>query len=65
MTARGLWGEMASGAAIAVDLQTEALKTAGVKSDHNYSARVPGKLDSGPGLESCLKALRKGDMLIV
>ncbi len=48
-----------------LDLQTDALKKAGVKSNHIYSDKASGKLDDRLGLESCLKALRKGDVLVV
>ena len=49
----------------ALDLQIDALKKAGVKANHIYQDRASGKLDDRPGLVACLKALRKGDLLIV
>jgi DNA invertase Pin-like site-specific DNA recombinase len=49
----------------ALDLQIDALKKAGVKANHIYQDRASGKLDDRPGLVGCLKALRKGDLLIV
>jgi DNA invertase Pin-like site-specific DNA recombinase len=47
------------------DLQRDALLKAGVKQRHFYEDRASGKRDTRPGLEACLKALRKGDTLIV
>ena len=49
----------------ALDLQIDALKKAGVKANHIYQDRASGKLDDRPGLVACMKALRKGDLLIV
>ena len=46
-------------------LQTDALKQAGIKKRNIYTDKASGRLDDRPGLESCLKALRKGDVLIV
>ena len=48
-----------------LDLQIDALKKAGVKANHLYQDRASGKLDDRPGLVACLKALRKGDLLIL
>ncbi len=48
-----------------LDLQTDALTKAGVKTKNIYSDRASGKRDDRPGLEGCLKALRRGDLLVV
>jgi DNA invertase Pin-like site-specific DNA recombinase len=48
-----------------LDLQRDALTTAGVADRNLYSDAASGKLDNRPGLESCLKALRPGDALVV
>jgi len=48
-----------------LDLQTDALSEAGVISKNLYQDQASGKKDDRPGLESCLKALREGDTLIV
>ena len=47
------------------DLQHDALLGAGVSQDRIYEDRASGGLDSRPGLDSALKALREGDTLIV
>jgi len=47
------------------DLQTDALVAAGVISENLYQDQASGKKDDRPGLESCLKALREGDTLVV
>ena len=47
------------------DLQRDALEAAGVGSEAIYEDRASGKRDGRPGLESCLKALRSGDTLVV
>lgn len=48
-----------------VDLQTDALIEAGVNQKDIYQDQASGKKDDRPGLESCLKALRAGDTLVV
>lgn len=47
------------------DLQKDALLEAGVEEKNIYEDRASGKKDERPGLMACLKALRKGDTLIV
>ena len=48
-----------------LDLQIDALLEAGVNKEQIYTDKISGVKDNRPGLESCLKALRKGDTLIV
>ncbi len=48
-----------------LDLQRDALIAAGVANHQIYSDQVSGKKDERPGLESCLKALRDGDVLVI
>jgi DNA invertase Pin-like site-specific DNA recombinase len=48
-----------------VDLQRDALVAAGVAVEQLYADRASGKRDDRPGMESCLKALRQGDTLVV
>lgn len=48
-----------------LDLQQDALDAAGVPTRNIYSDTASGKRDDRPGLESCLKALRSGDTLII
>jgi DNA invertase Pin-like site-specific DNA recombinase len=48
-----------------VDLQLDELVAAGVSKKQIYVDHASGKTDERPGLESCLKALRKGDTLLV
>ena len=48
-----------------LDLQKDALITAGVKEKDIYQDEASGKRDQRPGLQSCLKALREGDTLVV
>jgi DNA invertase Pin-like site-specific DNA recombinase len=48
-----------------LDLQRDALIAAGVDPEHIYEDHASGKKDDRPGLEACLKALRKGDVLMV
>lgn len=47
-----------------LDLQIDALIGAGVEESKIYTDRASGTKDDRPGLESCLKALRKSDTLI-
>lgn len=47
------------------DLQRDALLSAGVEADHLYEDQASGKKDDRPQLAACLKALRKGDTLLV
>ena len=48
-----------------LDLQRDALIEAGVAADGIYEDQASGKRDTRPGLDACLKALRKGDVLVV
>ena len=58
---------MASGveAGDAVDLQRDALRAAGVDAVNLYHDFASGLRDDRPGLDSCLRALREGDVLVV
>jgi DNA invertase Pin-like site-specific DNA recombinase len=47
------------------DLQRDALVVSGVSADQIYEDKASGKLDARPGLDAALKALRKGDTLVV
>ncbi|MEJ1411802.1 MAG: recombinase family protein [Candidatus Sedimenticola sp. (ex Thyasira tokunagai)] len=47
------------------DLQHDALIAAGVLKENIYSDSVSGRKEKRPGLDSCLKALREGDTLLV
>ena len=47
------------------DLQEDALIAAGVEKSDIYSDKVSGRKTSRPGLDECLRTLRKGDTLIV
>lgn len=48
-----------------LDLQRDALVEAGVEPEAIYDDHASGKLDDRPGLAACLKALRRGDVLVV
>src|SRR6266566_4977767 len=48
-----------------LDLQRDALLAAEVARDRCYEDVASGRYDARPGLESCLKALRPGDTLVV
>jgi DNA invertase Pin-like site-specific DNA recombinase len=48
-----------------VDLQRDALIAAGVNTKNMYDDQASGKKDDRPGLNACIKALRKDDILIV
>ncbi len=45
--------------------QKDALLAAGVEPGHLYEDRASGKRDDRPGLTACLRALRRGDVLVV
>lgn len=47
------------------DLQRDALLAYGVQEEHIYQDFASGKREDRPGLQNCLKALRKDDTLIV
>ena len=48
-----------------LDLQRDALLTAGVAPNAIYEDMASGKKDDRPGLASALKALRSGDVLVI
>ena len=48
-----------------LDLQKDALLSAGVNLSMIYEDFASGKRDDRPGLDSCLKSLRPGDTLVV
>jgi DNA invertase Pin-like site-specific DNA recombinase len=48
-----------------LDLQIDALRQEGVSSDNIYEDESSGKNAIRPGLESCLRALRENDTLVV
>lgn len=48
-----------------LDLQIDALIEAGVNKENIYTDKISGVKDDRPGLDSCLKALRKEDTLVV
>ena len=49
-----------------LDLQRDALRAAGIDDPANlYHDLASGVRDDRPGLDSCLRALRKGDVLVV
>ena len=48
-----------------LNLQTDALISAGISPNNIYHDKVSGQKEQRPGLENCLKALREGDTLIV
>lgn len=47
------------------DLQRDALLAANVKPTRIYEDLASGRIDARPGLDAALKALRKGDTLVV
>ncbi|TNB69725.1 recombinase family protein [Arthrobacter sp. BB-1] len=47
------------------DLQRDALLAAGIDPDSLYEDRASGKKDDRPQLAACLKAMRRGDTLVV
>ena len=48
-----------------LDLQRDALQAAGVDAAHVYHDVASGVRDDRPGLDSCVRALRTGDVLVV
>ena len=48
-----------------LDLQRDALQAAGVEAGHVYHDFASGVRDDRLGLDSCLRALRTGDVLVV
>ena len=49
-----------------LDLQRDALRAEGIDDAANlYQDFASGVRDDRPGLDSCLRALRKGDVLVV
>ena len=48
-----------------VDMQLDELIVAGASKKQIYVDHASGKKDDRPGLEACVKALRKGDTLLV
>ena len=48
-----------------LDLQRDALQAAGVDAVNLYHDFASGVRDDRPGLDSCLRALRMGDVLVV
>ena len=48
-----------------LDLQRDALAAAGVRIKQIYDDKASGSREDRPGLEAFLKALRKGDTLVV
>ncbi|WP_436065212.1 recombinase family protein [Arthrobacter sp. LjRoot14] len=47
------------------DLQRDALLASGIDADSLYEDRASGKKADRPQLAACLKALRRGDTLVV
>jgi len=47
-----------------VDLQRDALLAMGIPENQIYEDHASGRRDNRPGLDACLKALRKGDTLV-
>jgi len=47
------------------DLQIDALIESGVNKENIYTDKISGSKNNRPGLEACLKALRKDDVLVV
>jgi len=48
-----------------LDLQQDALLSSGVDTKNHYEDKMNGRHDKRPGLEACLRAMRKGDTLVV
>jgi len=48
-----------------LDLQIDALIESGIDKENIYTDKISGVKDKRPGLDGCLKALRKDDTLVV
>lgn len=48
-----------------LDLQIDALIKSGIEKENIYTDKISGVKDDRPGLNNCLKALRKDDILVV
>ena len=48
-----------------LDLQRDALQAAGVDAVHVHHDFACGVRDDRPGLDSCVRALRTGDVLVI
>lgn len=48
-----------------LDLQLDAMKEENIQEEYIYRDYASGAKDKRPGLQSCLKALREGDTLVV
>jgi DNA invertase Pin-like site-specific DNA recombinase len=48
-----------------LDLQRDALQSAGVEEQYLYEDRISGSTDARPGLDALMKALREKDTLVV
>lgn len=48
-----------------LDLQIDALIESGINQENIYTDKISAVKDNRPGLENCLKALRKDDTLVV
>lgn len=48
-----------------MDMQVDALIAAGVSPDHIFQEHVSGATTKRPELQNCLRALRKGDTLVI
>lgn len=59
-----MWVSKADGSQV-LDLQRDALLNAAVQQGRLYEDLASGRQDDRPGLLACLKALRKGDTLVV
>ena len=63
--ARRIYARVEADRSQSTDLQRDALLVAGVEVGNLYEDQASGKKDDRPHLAACLKALRKGDTLLV